>query len=121
MVSEILLQHSMTKGKYEDDTLDINLTPPLDDSAKAVADGSVMWEIEQSVVSRVVRFSYGTDVAPVYNPIIPQHQGRKKGLSRSGMFHVSGGWSEIMKRVSSNLLPAILGSKGREGNIIEVW
>ncbi|KAF8602531.1 hypothetical protein BDV93DRAFT_545197 [Ceratobasidium sp. AG-I] len=72
-----------------------------DRSAKAVADGSVVWRIEQSVVSRVLGFSYGIKVAPPYNPILPQHLGRIKSMSCSGMLCVSGAWSKIVKRGTS--------------------
>lgn len=81
------------KDKFRNSLVTLN-----DKTAKAVADGSVIWQIEKNVVSRNVRFSYGTDVTPMYNPMLPSHSGRKMGRSRSGMLHVADAWSEIVKR-----------------------
>lgn len=71
--------------------------------AKAVADGCVIWQIEQSVVSRTVRFSYGTDITPSFHPLLPNHMGRKKQMGPSGTLIVVDAWSEIVKKVCLHL------------------
>lgn len=79
----------------------------------------MIWQIEQSVVSRVLGFSYGTKVSPIYNPILPHHTGRKKSMSCSGMLRVAGGWSEIVKRVRLNLRFVVLLAKEGLGYVYE--
>jgi len=69
-----------------------------DKAAKAVADGCVIWQMEQSVVSRTVRLSYGTDVTSPFHPLLPHHMERKKGVGPNGMLLVAGVWSEIVKK-----------------------
>lgn len=69
-----------------------------DKTAKAVADGCVIWQIEKSVVSRVTRFSYGTDILPKYDRNLRQHNGRKTSVYHDGTLRVSDGWSEIVKQ-----------------------
>ncbi|KAF8592924.1 hypothetical protein BDV93DRAFT_567092 [Ceratobasidium sp. AG-I] len=72
-----------------------------DKTAKAVADGCVIWQMERSVVSRTVRLSYGTDVTAPFHPLLPHHMERKKGVGPNGMLLVAGVWSEIVKQGTS--------------------
>lgn len=89
-------------------------------SAGAVADGCVIWQVGQSMVNLTVRFSYGIVAYPSYNPILPHHRGRRKSMSHSGELHVTGGWSEILKRVGSTINSVVILTKEELGNLYEL-
>ncbi|KAF8593068.1 hypothetical protein BDV93DRAFT_590255, partial [Ceratobasidium sp. AG-I] len=87
-----------------------------DKTAKAVADGCVIWQMEQSVASRAVRFSYGAEVTPPFHPLLPHHMERTKYIAAHGMMIVTGAWSEIVKQIystgSANRFDFILDNNG---------
>ncbi|CAE6412751.1 unnamed protein product [Rhizoctonia solani] len=67
-------------------------------SAKAVADGAVIWGASCSVVSRVPRYSFGVQVQIKYRPLIDDPAGRKPYTTLAGKVRVNGGWSEIVHK-----------------------
>ncbi|ELU37938.1 hypothetical protein AG1IA_08033 [Rhizoctonia solani AG-1 IA] len=67
-----------------------------DSTSKAAADGSVIWAAKLSVVGRVTRTSYGTTVRTRYDPLNPDHLGRKFSRGNGGYQGVTGKWSEIV-------------------------
>ncbi|KAF8593088.1 hypothetical protein BDV93DRAFT_590102 [Ceratobasidium sp. AG-I] len=83
-------------GKFDTTLATLN-----DKTAKAVADGCVIWLMEQSVVSRTARLSYGTDVTPPFHPLLPHHMERRKFMGANGILFVAGGWSEIVEQGTS--------------------
>ncbi|KAG8724428.1 hypothetical protein FRC09_018716 [Ceratobasidium sp. 395] len=72
------------------------LTTSNKPGVKPVADGAAIWAIARSVVSRVTRYSFGTDYCVPYNEHDPAQNGRAKRLLPSGMCIVADGWSEIV-------------------------
>ncbi|KAF8761577.1 ATP binding [Rhizoctonia solani] len=56
-----------------------------DSTSKAAADGSVIWAAKLSVVGRVTRTSYGTTVRTRYDPLNPDHLGRKFSRGNGGI------------------------------------
>ncbi|QRV77105.1 heat shock protein 70 kDa 12A [Ceratobasidium sp. AG-Ba] len=77
------------------------LTTSNKPGAKAVADGAAIWAIARSVVSRVTRYSFGTDYLVPYDEENPDHRGREKTYLPSGELVVSDGWSEIVAKETS--------------------
>jgi hypothetical protein len=67
-------------------------------SAKAVADGAVIWFAKQTVVARATRFAFGTDVMRPYDPDNPDHRGRRIIKSAVGD-RVDDAWGEIVAKV----------------------
>ncbi|KAG9087693.1 hypothetical protein FRC06_002420 [Ceratobasidium sp. 370] len=65
---------------------------------KAVADGAAMWAVARSVVSRATRYSYGIEVNRDFDENDPDHRGREKIFSPSGIHKVAGGWSQIVAK-----------------------
>ncbi|KEP48893.1 putative heat shock 70 kDa protein 12A [Rhizoctonia solani 123E] len=65
-------------------------------SAKAVADGAVIWGASCSVVSRAPRYSFGIHKKRQYQPLIDDPAGRKAYMTLAGDLRVRGGWSEIV-------------------------
>ena len=68
-------------------------------SSKAAADGAVIWAAKQAVVGRATRVSYGTIVRVRYDPLNPEHRGRKITRGIAGYDGVVGKWSEIIAEV----------------------
>ncbi|KAL5632499.1 hypothetical protein ACGC1H_005447 [Rhizoctonia solani] len=67
-------------------------------SAKAVADGAVIWGASCSVVSRAPRYSFGIHQEVQYRPLIDDPAGRKPYTTLAGKIRVEGGWSEIVHK-----------------------
>ncbi|EUC60269.1 heat shock 70 kDa protein 12A, putative [Rhizoctonia solani AG-3 Rhs1AP] len=67
-------------------------------SAKAVADGAVIWGASCSVVSRAPRYSFGIHQQAQYRPLIDDPAGRKPYTTLAGKVRVDGGWSEIVHK-----------------------
>ncbi|KEP53961.1 heat shock 70 kDa protein 12A [Rhizoctonia solani 123E] len=67
-------------------------------SAKAVADGAVIWGANCSVVSRAPRYSFGIHEEMPYRPMIDDPVGRKPYTTFAGDVRVKGGWSEIVPK-----------------------
>lgn len=72
------------------------------DSAKAVADGAVIWFAKKSVVARATRFAFGTDVTRPYDSKNPEHKGRKVTKSALGE-RVGNAWAEVVGKVAENV------------------
>ncbi|KAG9119683.1 hypothetical protein FRC07_005170 [Ceratobasidium sp. 392] len=77
------------------------LTTSNKPGAKAVADGAAIWAITRSVISRVTRFSFGTDYYVPYDENDPSQTGRTKIFLPSGEHVVEDGWSEIVAKETS--------------------
>ncbi|KAG8719305.1 hypothetical protein FRC09_011349 [Ceratobasidium sp. 395] len=73
-----------------------HLTTNNQPGAKAVADGAVIWAIDQSVVSRATRYSYGLPVVVRHNRGRPEHANRVAITDPRGERVILGGWSEIV-------------------------
>lgn len=67
-------------------------------SAKAVADGAIIWFAKQAVKARATRYAFGVHNMVTYNAADPRHQNRPVHTDREGEF-VWGVWSEIVPRV----------------------
>jgi hypothetical protein len=67
-------------------------------TAKAVAEGSVIWKIQHSVTARAVRFAYGIENNPLYEPKNPAHQGRKCLSSVNRGWIVKNVWHGFVKK-----------------------
>ncbi|CAE6450133.1 unnamed protein product [Rhizoctonia solani] len=72
-----------------------------DNVAKAVADGAVIWEIQQGVQSRATRYAYGIKVQVPYEPSNVEHRGRQTHVDLDGRTYVSSAWSEIVAKAST--------------------
>lgn len=70
--------------------------------SKAAADGAVIWLARLSVTSRATRFAYGARVGVPFDTKNESHRGRPTFTSADGLCYVSGVWSEIVPRVSTN-------------------
>ncbi|KAH7336830.1 hypothetical protein B0J17DRAFT_599649 [Rhizoctonia solani] len=69
-----------------------------DSTAKAVADGAVIWCGKLSVISRATRMPYGVEINDPYNPREPSHAGRPVHRHDAGYDYVTGKWSQIVAR-----------------------
>ncbi|CAE6366755.1 unnamed protein product, partial [Rhizoctonia solani] len=69
-----------------------------DSTAKAAADGAVIWWGKLSVVSRATRMPFGVDVQVPYDAREPSHAGRSVYRGVDGLDYVSGKWSQIVGR-----------------------
>ncbi|ELU36999.1 hypothetical protein AG1IA_08972 [Rhizoctonia solani AG-1 IA] len=70
-----------------------------DSTAKAVADGAVIWCGKLSVVSRATRMPFGVEINDPYNAREPNHAGRPVHRHDAGYDYVTGKWSQIVGRV----------------------
>ncbi|KAG8720502.1 hypothetical protein FRC09_009456 [Ceratobasidium sp. 395] len=86
------LQKSLREGLGGLKQLTTNNQP----GAKAVADGAVIWAIDQSVVARATRYSFGVPVAVRHNRGRPEHANRIVMTDPEGERVIPGGWSEIV-------------------------
>jgi hypothetical protein len=75
----------------------IEFTLANEPTAKAVADGAVVWFIQQSVVARATRFAFGVPMGAPYNPFDSRHVGRTVYNDIDGKW-VRGCWSEIVAK-----------------------
>jgi hypothetical protein len=72
--------------------------------AKAVAEGAVIWYIQQAVTARATRFAYGIQVFPAYDASDPRHKGRPtKWFSGLGN-QVTGVWHQITPKVCAQTM-----------------
>ncbi|CAE6466496.1 unnamed protein product [Rhizoctonia solani] len=69
-----------------------------DSTAKAVADGAVIWCGKLSVISRATRMPYGVEINDPYNPREPSHTSRPVHRHDAGYDYVTGKWSQIVGR-----------------------
>ncbi|KAF8736985.1 ATP binding, partial [Rhizoctonia solani] len=69
-----------------------------DSTAKAVADGAVIWCGKLSVVSRATRMPFGVEINDPYNAREPNHAGRPVHRHDAGYDYVTGKWSQIVGR-----------------------
>ncbi|KAF8603219.1 hypothetical protein BDV93DRAFT_493895 [Ceratobasidium sp. AG-I] len=67
-----------------------------DSTSKAAADGAVIWATKLAVVGRVTRVSYGMSFKLNYDPLDPEHQGRKVFRGLWGNDRIDGEWWEII-------------------------
>jgi hypothetical protein len=88
------LRRRLRSGPCSDE---IDLTVANDSTAKAVADGAVIWFAKQAVGARVPRFAFGCDQMARFNASDPRHRGRKTFQNRDGTF-VTGVWSVIAQQ-----------------------
>ncbi|KAJ1299868.1 hypothetical protein OPQ81_002662 [Rhizoctonia solani] len=65
-------------------------------TAKAVADGAVIWCGKTSVTSRATRAAYGLDINVPYNPSDRDHYGRRIHRHAAGYEYLIHGWSQII-------------------------
>ena len=72
-------------------------------SAKAVAEGAVLYYIDGHVSSRVSKVTYGAPSAVPYNAFDPDHLRRTEHIRimPSGKFMVNGGFEVVLKKVHS--------------------
>ncbi|CCO34430.1 Heat shock 70 kDa protein 12A [Rhizoctonia solani AG-1 IB] len=69
-----------------------------DSTAKAVADGAVIWCGKLSVVSRATRMPFGVEINDPYSAREPSHAGRPVHRHDAGYDYVTGKWSQIVGR-----------------------
>ncbi|KAF8751777.1 ATP binding [Rhizoctonia solani] len=69
-----------------------------DSTAKAAADGAVIWWGKLSVISRATRMPFGIDIHDPYNAREPSHAGRSVYRDATGYDYVTGKWSQIVGR-----------------------
>ncbi|KAB5593091.1 Heat shock protein HSP70 [Ceratobasidium theobromae] len=84
------------KKRYEPKGCQITLTN--DATAKAVAEGAVIWSIANSVCSRAPRYSFGVVCSLPFYPWLPDHQGRQTHVAVNGQRVIRGAWSQIVKK-----------------------
>jgi uncharacterized protein YfcZ (UPF0381/DUF406 family) len=89
------LRRKLQEGPCASQT--INLTLATDSTAKAVADGSVIFHIKQAVAGRVPRYAFGIPVSTLFNPANPRHHGRTIVRDRAGAW-VPGVWGVIARK-----------------------
>ncbi|KDQ12480.1 hypothetical protein BOTBODRAFT_176419 [Botryobasidium botryosum FD-172 SS1] len=79
------------------ETPGIRLTIADGSTAKAVADGAIVWSIQGAVTARATRFAYGTEISVPVEPLVGEKIGRPVVLGPSGP-RIEGGWSEIIPK-----------------------
>jgi len=79
------------------ETRDISTTIADGPTAKAVADGAVVWSIQGAVTARATRFAYGTEISIPVEPLEGEKIGRTVVSGPSGP-RIEGGWSEIIAK-----------------------
>ncbi|KAH7333023.1 hypothetical protein B0J17DRAFT_677276 [Rhizoctonia solani] len=65
-------------------------------TAKAVAEGAIIWYSKRSVISRATRKAYGVDINEPYNPNDPTHYERRVYRHAAGYDYLIGKWSQII-------------------------
>ncbi|KAF8603212.1 hypothetical protein BDV93DRAFT_544894 [Ceratobasidium sp. AG-I] len=68
-----------------------------DSTAKAAADGAVIWATKRAVVRHVARVSYGTESVMRYRPSDPEHQARAYFQTADGRCWITGVWYDMIK------------------------
>jgi len=74
------------------------ITIANDLTAKAVAEGAVVWGTQPSVDARACRFSYGIETCEIYDPNEEEHKGRATSRWLDGTDRVYNVWSAIVTR-----------------------
>jgi len=77
------------------ETRGISVTIANGPTAKAVADGAVVWSIKGAVTARATRFAYGNEITVSAEPMEGEKIGRTVVAGPSGP-RIEGGWSEIV-------------------------
>jgi hypothetical protein len=67
-------------------------------TAKAVAEGAVIWNIQHSVTARAVRFAYGLENFPLYNSKDPSQVGRQRLSTVNRGWIVDHVWLSLVKK-----------------------
>ncbi|KAG9105478.1 hypothetical protein FRC07_009252 [Ceratobasidium sp. 392] len=68
---------------------------------KTMADGAVLWAINQPKIRRATRCSFGVSVDVPYDPSRLTHKIRSVVIDAKGDRTIAGGWSEIIAKVST--------------------
>lgn len=84
--------------KQKCESLDCELTIANEPTAKAVAEGAVMWNTVTSVFRRRPRWSYGIQGYTRFNPQLDEHWERPTFNAADGHKKISGIWCEIIKK-----------------------
>ncbi|KAG9106779.1 hypothetical protein FRC07_008742, partial [Ceratobasidium sp. 392] len=75
-----------------------NITVTNQPSGKTMADGAVLWAIDQTKISRAPRYSFGVSVDVPYDPSRLTHKIRSVVIDAKGDRTIAGGWSEIIAK-----------------------
>ncbi|KAH7320553.1 hypothetical protein B0J17DRAFT_772977 [Rhizoctonia solani] len=81
---ESLYLRSVVNSKFSGNNSRCSVTVTSDPNAKAVADGSVLWSMKRTVVSRATRMAYGVPISVPYNPDNAAHLGRDPMMDDDG-------------------------------------
>ncbi|KAF7291520.1 hypothetical protein MKEN_01486600 [Mycena kentingensis (nom. inval.)] len=78
----------------------IHITRPDGPTNKAVVNGALAWALDQTVVSRIAKWHYGTDVQVVYDDENPYHHpyASHKFFDKDGSYYIRKGWDEIVSK-----------------------
>jgi hypothetical protein len=68
-------------------------------SIKSAAPGAIFSGLQDAVVARTARFSFGMNIDVLYNPSNPEHYGRP-AIDRANGRLVPHGWDQIVAIVS---------------------
>ena len=79
-------------------------------SAKAVADGNVLFSLGHTVRARYTRTTFGIECKMLYKPSDPEHQVRKHLVFETlyGRLPIPGGYDNIVKKVITKFYHLLL-------------
>ncbi|KAG8749702.1 hypothetical protein FRC11_011083 [Ceratobasidium sp. 423] len=88
--------HTQFESHFGSDGCEVVLANDL--TSKAVAEGSVIWNVLCSVVSRTPRYSFGMICARACLPWMPEAEGRVAYIGPQGIPMIPGKWVQIAKK-----------------------
>ncbi|CAE6472150.1 unnamed protein product [Rhizoctonia solani] len=84
------------RKRYEGQQCQVKLTESS--TAKAVANGTIIWSYSEIVASRAPRSTFGATCAVIRNPGNPNHQGREFYIGVNGYEQLPGKWDTIVTK-----------------------
>ncbi|KAL5633683.1 hypothetical protein ACGC1H_005781 [Rhizoctonia solani] len=82
--------------RYEGQGCQVKLTESS--TAKAVANGAIIWSYSGVVIARVLGLTFGATCSVIRDPGDPNHQGREYEVDVDGYESLSGKWSTIVAK-----------------------
>ncbi|CAE6501992.1 unnamed protein product [Rhizoctonia solani] len=84
------------RKRYEGQRCQVKLTESS--TAKAVANGAVIWSYSGVVMARILGLSFGTTCSVTRNAADPNHQGREYEIGLDGYESLTGKWDKIVTK-----------------------
>ncbi|KEP47397.1 heat shock 70 kDa protein 12A [Rhizoctonia solani 123E] len=84
------------RKRYEGQRCQVAITDSS--TAKAVANGIIIWSYSQVVISRSPRSTFGSTCSTLRDPEDPNHQGRESYVGIDGREYLAGKWDTIVTK-----------------------